>query len=476
MASFTERFAMNHTIIFPRFGSQFIRKNTAHQGSHFSHETWISLLLVAVASWPVLRWYAMRLQDGGDEPWGILPLLVACWFLWRNHSREKIVTDSKWSLAGAALIFLAALGTWHLPPLMRAGFSFIAIVLLIRPQRNSAVCVLLLLSLPVISSLQFYLGWPLRVVVTECSAFLLNSTGFTAHAESTKIIVKGHHVAVDPACSGIRFLWHGCLFAAIFAAWRRASWSSTLLVFVVAIPLVLVANIIRACVLTFQETGYLLKGNAVHEVVGLIFFLLSALLILRLPIRKSCSVVVPPRPVWLRQARMMLLAAAAIISPALAVTKSWSSPAFVDTHEVLTTFEFMDEQYDLTKIDPTAEEMYFSQHFPGSIGVYQSAGLHLIVRDVACATRQLHPSADCLRAVGYAIGEEKIFVDRKGGPWWHYRIQKEGQRFDVHERIISSLDQSSWTDVSAWYWSALRHPLNGPWRAETVITVNGGLL
>jgi exosortase len=476
MASFTERFAMNHTIIFPHFGSLYVRKKSADHGSYFSKETWISLLLVAVASWPVLRWYAMRLQDGGDEPWGILPLLVACWFLWRNHEREKFVTDSKWRLAGAALIFLVALGTWHLPPLMRAAFSLIGMVLLIGPQRNSAVCLLLLLSLPVISSLQFYLGWPLRVVVTECSVILLNLMGFSAHADATTIVVNGQHVAVDPACSGIRFLWHGCFFAATFAAWRRSSWASTFLVFVIAIPMVMVANIIRACVLTFQETGHLLKGDAVHEVVGLIFFLLSALLILRLPIRECRSVVTPPRHVWLRPARMMLLAAAAIISPALAATKLWQASSSMITSEVLTTYEFMDVDYDLTKIDPTAQEMNFSQHFPGSIGVYQSAGLHLIVRDVAYATRQLHPSSDCLRAAGYSIGAAKVFVDRKGGHWWHYRIQKEGHRFDVHERIVSSLDQSSWTDVSAWYWSALRHPLNGPWRAETVITVNGGLL
>ncbi len=29
--------------------------------------------------------------------------------------------------------------------------------------------------------------------------------------------------------------------------------------------------------------------------------------------------------------------------------------------------------------------------------------------------------------------------------------------------------RTEWTDVSAWYWAALWHPLNGPWQAETVI-------
>jgi exosortase/archaeosortase family protein len=266
------------------------------------------------------------------------------------------------------------------------------------------------------------------------------------------------------------------LFAACFAAWRRASWRSTFSIMLITVPLVLAANIVRACVLTFQETGHMLKGDAIHELVGLMFFLLSALLILRLPIREASSVVAPAHHLWLRQARMMLLAAAAIISPILAMMKPWRENSTFVSSELLTTYDFMGVDYTLTKIDPTEQEQNFSQHFPGSIAVYQSAGLHLIVRDVSRATRQLHPSADCLRAAGYSIGTAKDFIDANGGHWWHYRIQKEGQRFDVHERIVSSRDQSSWTDVSAWYWSALRHPLNGPWRAETVITVNGGLL
>jgi hypothetical protein len=37
--------------------------------------------------------------------------------------------------------------------------------------------------------------------------------------------------------------------------------------------------------------------------------------------------------------------------------------------------------------------------------------------------------------------------------------------------LTSELDGSTWTDVSAWYWSALRHPLNGPRQPESVISL-----
>ena len=53
----------------------------------------------------------------------------------------------------------------------------------------------------------------------------------------------------------------------------------------------------------------------------------------------------------------------------------------------------------------------------------------------------------------------------------------EEQRPNVFQMSVANLlpgndvtVEVEWTDVPAWYWSALRHPLNGPWRAETVIS------
>ena len=56
-----------------------------------------------------------------------------------------------------------------------------------------------------------------------------------------------------------------------------------------------------------------------------------------------------------------------------------------------------------------------------------------------------------------------------GGTWSKFRAYRDGMEYTVHERIVSERDGSTWTDAPAWFWDALRHPLNGPWRAETLI-------
>ncbi len=75
--------------------------------------------------------------------------------------------------------------------------------------------------------------------------------------------------------------------------------------------------------------------------------------------------------------------------------------------------------------------------------------------------RSLHTSP-CARIIGAVL---VLLSDR----CWHSAHCGRRRRRTVHERITSGRDGSAWTDVSAWYWAALGHPLNGPWQAETVI-------
>jgi hypothetical protein len=82
----------------------------------------------------------------------------------------------------------------------------------------------------------------------------------------------------------------------------------------------------------------------------------------------------------------------------------------------------------------------------------------------------LHPSRDCFRAAGFQTTEAITVIRPDGDRWSHFTATRGGERFEVLERVISLRDGSSWTDAAAWFWHALRHPLNGPWRAETVIS------
>jgi hypothetical protein len=74
---------------------------------------------------------------------------------------------------------------------------------------------LLLLSLPSVASLEFFLGYPLRVLVGEATAFLLQMQGLDVWREGVCLHFGEKLIWIDAPCSGIKMLWFGLFLAAI---------------------------------------------------------------------------------------------------------------------------------------------------------------------------------------------------------------------------------------------------------------------
>ena len=117
----------------------------------------------------------------------------------------------------------------------------------------------------------------------------------------------------------------------------------------------------------------------------------------------------------------------------------------------------------------TPLEVRFAARFPGVIARFTDGHQIVIARAVAAPTRLLHPAADCFRAAGYAITAPRAAIDDAQVRWncFEARGRDSAERLRVCERIEDAAG-GAWTDVSSWYWSALRAP--GPWRAWTVVT------
>jgi len=126
----------------------------------------------------------------------------------------------------------------------------------------------------------------------------------------------------------------------------------------------------------------------------------------------------------------------------------------------------------LTQQPLTALEERFAARFPGTIARFQAGNATLIVREVAQATRQLHPAADCFRAAGYTLGAVRTHEDAQQTRWNCFQATAEGRRWRVCERIADG-SGGQWTDVSSWYWAALwsqGSATAGPWWAITLVT------
>lgn len=254
--------------------------------------TRVMLVCMALAVWPVWRWYALRTIDGSDEPCGLLALATLVFVAVRNGVR--LPSDEQQLIAPSVLLAVYALTFTSLSPLPRAVIAVAAFgVLFLRGQTAVAHWGLLALSLPVIATVQFYAGYPLRIVAAEGAAAALRMLEFAVTREDTTLHWGGETIMVDAPCSGIRMLWFGAYLAASVACWNRLGNLRSMVLFGAAFLLVIGANVVRATALFFKEAGIVALPEWTHAGIGLLAFAGAALLIVRMAgkaeVQTSCA-------------------------------------------------------------------------------------------------------------------------------------------------------------------------------------------
>ncbi len=425
--------------------------------------------LQLVALVPVLCWFVKRLDDGSDEPLGLLTFALAISLAWRD--RHSLISSTGARTIGAFLLLLSVVSIHGFPPMVRAVLAITGIAAWHGVHRRGGLMGLLILSLPVVASLQFFFGYPLRVAAAEGAVRILELASIVVARSGTQIELGGHVVGVDPACGGVRMLWHALAAALALAAFHRLTWRATICGGLLAVVLVIPANIFRATLLVLQETGHFPGLVLGHDGVGLACFaLILAPLWLVISSRArpaSPAVVTVPSS----HAEWRLLVVAAVMAPLLMLA-SPRRPGPPEMGVGPEVFTFDGLTLPLAPLPPSPAEMAFAESFPGTLASYRWGDCQVILRWVTTATRRLHSSRDCLRAAGFETTDAVTVRLSDGSEWARFFASRAGIRWVVSERIVSQLNHRAWTDVSAWYWTALRRPLNGPWQAETVIAEN----
>lgn len=432
----------------------------------------IAAVLLALAFWPVARWYGLRLDDGSDEPMGLLALLAAGWFLWRD--REGLGMSRFSITAGAIGLIVYLLAFPWLPPMFRALAAIVIAGTVFRIGRAPAgTWLLLVLSLPVVASLQFYAGWPLRLGAATVAEGSLQLLGLEVVREGVALLWQRQRIEVDVPCSGVRMLWTGLFFHGVLAAERRIALRTMLWLTPLSIGLILAANVLRTVLLFFKESGLVVLPEWTHEGIGVLVFagLIGGLFAMhrRLPMRVEKVGMPTVRP--LRRFEMALLAAVAVG----AATVPFLARASIAPERGEVTWPTQWNGLDLIPVALTEHEKSFADTFPGEIAVFRTAegpfSKRLIFRHVERATRKLHSSADCLRAAGCSLEEKPGETFANGERWSVWRATApEGGRFRVRERLHEAADtERQWTDATNWFWSAALGRSEGPWWAVTVI-------
>jgi exosortase/archaeosortase family protein len=246
------------------------------------------LLMQQLAFWPFWRWYRLRLLDGSDEPWGVLALLTVLILIVLKGRKQKHEIKALWLALIPMLIYAGAFPL--LSPLGRGVLVMLATSLSVSGLcfgriLHFGVLGLLLLALPLISSLQFFCGYPLRFLTAALAAQLIQLTGFDVSATGTILSWLGEFIVVDAPCSGIRMLWSGLYFNFLLASFLDIGAARTWLSYSAASIAIFSANVLRTTALFYTESGIVTAPGWVHGAIGLAAFSFAALVIINMNLR-----------------------------------------------------------------------------------------------------------------------------------------------------------------------------------------------
>jgi len=443
---------------------------------------WAWVALPALSLWPIWHWSARRMTDGSDDLLGVLALLALIGLVFGARHRLAHAPRLGWML-GSLVLAGVALTAGSLPILVCAVIAVLAMICAVLAVRDTGQPVLVwlglgLLALPVISSLQFFVGYPLRVVTAEATAWVLGAFGVEAMREGSTLAVNGQLIMVDAPCSGIQMAWVGYFTACLAAGWLRMRDGVFLRRAAGVGAVVLTGNIVRNTVLVALEA----QGRApqwAHEAVGILVFVGVCTGVLFLMMRRSAGTASrgPVLPSAVRASPLMPALAASFA--VLAVVPLLTSEP-LESRTPVSQPEWPDH-YEGERLRPLAlsdVEQRFAAQFPGAIARFTDERRVITLRQVNAPTRKLHPAADCFRGLGYRVSDIAL-SHRESGQASSGRQPAQLQRCFVATRqgrslrvceVIEDAAGRGFTDTSAWYWAALSGESEGPWLAVTTVS------
>ncbi len=264
----------------------------------YSYQTTLVMISSLLAFWPVIFWYINRLLDGSDEKFGILAFITAIIFLISQRTRTQSAPLPLILLSLIMLIYI--ISYIFIPPMLRAAIAITLLGVLfshyfLGRSLSPAFWGLLLLSLPLMASLQFYAGYPLRWLVGNLAAHLLQLNGLAVTHTGTLLNWSGGSISIDAPCSGIKMMWFGFYLSFTLACFYNLKTLRFFALSIVTLAIIIAANTLRTSALFYIESGIVPMPAWAHDGVGVISFLAAAIAILwqankLMPKASLCSV------------------------------------------------------------------------------------------------------------------------------------------------------------------------------------------
>lgn len=236
-----------------------------------------------IAYWDAWAWLYKRVIHSANDVVGMLAVigLIAC-LSWRTIAANQRIF--RFSLRPIVLLLLiyGVSYLWPTPSIFRAAIASISLFLTVQHAvfgRRPPVAYwgMILFALPILPSLQFYLGFPARLLSASLTVPLLQMNGLSVHREGTYLVWQNQMVQFDAPCSGITMLWAGILLTFALAYLQKFTALRTLFALIICGLFILLGNILRAGSLFYLEAG-LFPATATwwHDAVGVVVFIGTA--------------------------------------------------------------------------------------------------------------------------------------------------------------------------------------------------------
>ena len=256
--------------------------------------TWRALLLLAATAWlygPILGKLVQQWWSDPNFSHGFFVPVFAAFVLWQNRLRLKLVNlaPSNWGLP----VILVALGTLVLgvfgAELFLARISLIvlitgAIIFLLGWRALSEVrfpLIFLLLMIPIPAIVFNQITFPLQILASQLSAWLLPFLGVPVLREGNVINLPAMPLEVADACSGIRSLLSLTTLAIMYGYLLENRISVRIWLALASVPIAVAANGLR-----IVGTGLLVQywdpdkaQGFFHEFSGWLMFVFSLLIL-----------------------------------------------------------------------------------------------------------------------------------------------------------------------------------------------------
>ncbi len=404
----------------------------------------------------------------------------------------RIAPARGWLGAAVALLVIYGLAWPVTPQLVRCELASAILgcvmlgTLAARARRGAwGILVLMLLCVHVATSLDFFIGFPLRVASSNIAAFML---GPDIRAEGTALSNGATTYFVDAPCSGVRMLSASIAMGAGVAVLYQFNPLRTLLLIWVSFVLAIFGNAHRAATLYVAGIG---PDFPEHGALGIIVFAECSLLLMfaahglkqwkRLDVRRHFAW---PRLPAGRMLSVCFVMACVVAGVRSGVSEVAESASQVPQRAIEWPQSWGDDQLVPTEMNDAMKA--WLQKVPGQYAQFRlgKSNSRALLRLCSGPTRDLHSAQNCYLAQGGTCTPQPTFRDDAGRLWSSFRYRsRDGQQTNVRECYFE-LDwnhaeggnlndwlrgTTSWPDASAWFWHSTVNGSRG--RHTLAITV-----